>query len=147
MSPYRRSALRYDAPKAFKTSLKRKIKFAWDSANDPGNKSLLILIHSFVIVKFIIFEKNSALAAIEVTIVVALITIIRMLWSWFLFFVKAKQRNKRGKVQEELFHYKNYGFVSIPTNKQYHYMCGGCNKCFVSNEYAILHAYECNAKR
>jgi hypothetical protein len=81
MSPYRQPALRYTAPKTLKTSLKRKIKFAWDRANFPGNKSWLILIHSLVVITLIIFEKNSAIAAIEMAIVVALITIARMLWS------------------------------------------------------------------
>ena len=34
MSPYRRPALKYTTPKRLKTLLKRKIKFAWDRANN-----------------------------------------------------------------------------------------------------------------
>ena len=144
MSPYRRPALRYAVPKSLKTSLKRKIKFAWDRANDLRNRALFILIQSFVIAVPLTFEKNSAIAAIEIATVVGLISIARMLWSWFSFFIQAKQRNKRAIRMDELRNYKTFGFVSLPTGTKYKYICGDCNKCFSSKNKATIHVSVCH---
>lgn len=134
MSPYRRPVLRYISHEALKTTLKRKIKFAWSRANDSGNRSLLILIHSFVIAMFLTFEKNSAVAVIEMAIVVGLITIARMLWSWCLFFIRAKQRNENAKRMDEL--QKPFFYQEFWND----YTCNSCGKIFQSLEKAISHS-------
>lgn len=141
MNPYRRPQLKFIAPEFLKTPLKRKIKFAWNYANNNTN-SLFGFIYLPIAVVCLPFERRMILP-IGLIVVVILTT---MLWSWCSFFIQAKQRNKRAKRMDELQNYKQFGFVRLPTGTNYSYMCGSCNSCFQSHEHAVLHVYECHTK-
>jgi len=146
MSPYRQPALKYATPKRLKTSLKRKIKFAWDRANNFDSLKNVNSLFGFICLPIAVvclpFERRM-IFPIGLIIVVILAT---MLWSWCSFFIQAKQRNKRAKRMDELQNYKTFGFVSLPTGTNHGYMCGNCNKCFRSNQQAMLHVFRCHTE-
>jgi len=144
MNPYRQPQLKFIAPEFLKTPLKRKIKFAWNFSNRESNESWLIAIHSFVVVAFLIFENNWILGSILTSIV---ITITRMLWSWFSFINEAKQRNKHTSNLDEIGNYKTFGFVSLPLGTKYKYMCSACNMCFSAKCKATSHMTTCHNDR
>jgi len=135
MSPYRRPALRYIAPGALKTPLKRKIKFAWNYANNINSllnvNSLFGFIYLPIAIVCLPFERQM-IFPIGLIIVVMLAT---MLWSWCSFFIQAKRRNEHAKRMDRL-----------QTNMNYSYMCGSCNSCFQSHEHAVLHVFRCHTE-
>lgn len=144
MNPYRQPALRYLVPKSLKTPLKRKIKFAWDRANNIHSLMNINSLFGFICLPIAVvclpFEQRM-IFPIGLIIVVILVT---MLWSWCSFFIQTKQRNKRAIRMDELRNYKTFGFVSLPTGTKYKYICGDCNKCFSSKNKATIHVSVCH---
>lgn len=133
MSPYRRPALRYIAPEPLKTSLKRKIKFAWNYANNDIN-SLFGFVYLPIAIVCLPFERKM-IFPIGLIIVVMLAT---MLWSWFSFFIQAKRRNKHAKQMDEL---RKHSSLFLPFWNDW--ICNSCKRIFQTEEKAMSHAVKC----
>lgn len=136
MSPYRRPPLKFIATEFMKTPLKRKIKFAWVQANKRTNPFVLLFVHCAVLIFFIVFDRSD-FASLFAGLIIALITIARMFWFWFLFLIESKKRNEQAKRFEEL--QKPFLFQEFWND----YTCNSCKKIFQTKEKAVQHAIKC----